>query len=173
MCRHDALMAPLVVLVGPSGAGKSTVGRLLASRFGTTFRDTDADVEEAAGMKVSDVFIEHGEERFRDLERVAVAAALREHDGVLALGGGAILDAHTRELLRDHRVVYLDVELADATKRVGFNRDRPLLLINPRAQLHAMMQARRPLYEEVATTIVISSGKTVTAVTAEVAEAIR
>ncbi|HTC70704.1 MAG TPA: shikimate kinase [Acidothermaceae bacterium] len=166
-------MAPLVVLVGPPGAGKSTVGRLLASRFGTTYRDTDLDVEKTAGMKVADVFFEHGEEHFRDLERVAVATALSEHDGVLVLGGGAILDSTTRELLHDQRVIFLDVDLADATKRVGLNRDRPLLLGNPRAQLFALMEARRPLYEEVATAVVNSSGKTVAAVTAEVAEVIR
>jgi shikimate kinase len=165
--------APLVVLVGPPGAGKSTVGRLLASRFGTTYRDTDLDVEQTAGMKVADVFFEHGEEHFRDLERVAVAVALTEHEGVLVLGGGAILDSTTRELLRDQRVIFLDVDLADATKRVGLNRDRPLLLGNPRAQLFALMEARRPLYEEVATAVVNSSGKTVAAVTAEVAEVIR
>jgi shikimate kinase len=166
-------MAPLVVLVGPPGAGKSTVGRLLASRFGTTYRDTDLDVEQTAGMKVADVFFEHGEEHFRELERVAVAAALTEHDGVLVLGGGAILDSTTRELLHDQRVIFLDVDLADATKRVGLNRDRPLLLGNPRAQLFALMEARRPLYEAVATAVVNSSGKTVAAVTAEVAEVIR
>jgi shikimate kinase len=166
-------MPPLVVLVGPPGAGKSTVGRLLASRFGTTFRDTDVDVETVAGMKVAEVFLEHGEERFRDLERAAVKAALAEHDGVLALGGGAVLDADTRELLRGNRVVYLEVDLADATKRVGFNRERPLLLGNPRAQLHALLEARRPFYEEVATATIVSSGKTVTAVAAEVAEVLR
>ena len=146
---------------------------MLASRFGTTYRDTDLDVEKTAGMKVADVFFEHGEEHFRDLERVAVATALSEHDGVLVLGGGAILDSTTRELLHDQRVIFLDVDLADATKRVGLNRDRPLLLGNPRAQLFALMEARRPLYEEVATAVVNSSGKTVAAVTAEVAEVIR
>jgi shikimate kinase len=166
-------MAPLVVLVGPPGAGKSTVGRLLASRFGTTYRDTDVDVEQTAGMKVADVFFEHGEEHFRELERVAVATALTEHNGVLVLGGGAILDSTTRELLHDQRVIFLDVDLADATKRVGLNRDRPLLLGNPRAQLFALMEARRPLYEEVASAVVNSSGKSVAAVTAEVAEVIR
>jgi len=166
-------MAPLVVLVGPPGAGKSTVGRLLASRFGTTFRDTDLDVEKVAGLKVADIFFEHGEEHFRKLESVAVEHALAEHEGVLVLGGGAILDPHTRELLHEHRVVYIDVDLADAAKRVGFNRDRPLLLSNPRAQLHALMEARRPLYEEVATATVVSTGKAATAVTAEIAQVIR
>jgi shikimate kinase len=166
-------MPPLVVLVGPPGAGKSTVGRLLASRFGTTFRDTDLDVETVAGMKVAEVFLEHGEERFRDLERAAVKTALAEHEGVLALGGGAVLDADTREMLRGNRVIYLEVDLADATKRVGFNRERPLLLGNPRAQLHALLEARRPFYEEVATATIVSSGKTVTAVAAEVAEVLR
>jgi len=166
-------VTPLVVLVGPPGAGKSTVGRLLASRFGTTFRDTDLDVEKTAGKRVADIFLEQGEAEFRAFEEAAVEAALREHDGVLAVGGGAILNAHTRELLRDQRVVYLEVDLADATRRVGFNRDRPLLLDNPRAQMHALMQARRPLYEEVATIVVVSTGKTVAAVAAEVAAEIR
>ena len=92
------------------------------------------------------------------------------HDGVLALGGGAILDHDTRAQLREHVVVYLDVELSDATKRVGFNRDRPLLLANPRAQLHSLMEARRPLYEEVASVVVTTTGKTPAVVVAEIVE---
>ena len=152
-------MPPRVVLVGPPGSGKTTVGELLAERMETTFDDTDRAVESAAGVTISEIFIEQGEEHFRALERGAVATALRECHGVLALGGGAILDERTRELLRDHVVVYLDIELADATKRVGMNRDRPLLLGNPRAQLHALLQARRPFYEEVATHTISTSGK--------------
>jgi len=165
-------MPPRVVLVGPPGSGKSTVGALLATRLGVAFKDTDSEVEAAAGMAVSDIFVEQGEERFRELEREAVAASLKEHDGVLSLGGGAVLDASTRALLCDHMVVYLDVELSDATKRVGFNRDRPLLLLNPRAQLHALMEARRPLYEEVASVTISTTGKTPEAVAAEVAGAL-
>lgn len=161
-------MPPRVVLVGPPGAGKSTVGRLLAVQFGTTFRDTDADVEAAAGTAIADIFVVHGEPHFRALEREAVDKALTEHDGVLAVGGGAILDADTRAQLRGHTVVYLDVELADATKRVGLNRDRPLLLGNPRAQLHALMEARRPLYDEVATTRIETSGKEPAEIAAEI-----
>lgn len=165
-------MPPRVVLVGPPGAGKTTVGELLAHELQTTFDDTDRQVEAVAGAAISDIFIEQGEERFRELERAAVATALRECDGVLALGGGAILDEGTRQLLREHTVVYLDIELADATKRVGMNRDRPLLLGNPRAQLHALMNARRPLYEEVATHTISTSGKDASDVVSEILPAL-
>jgi shikimate kinase len=165
-------MAPRVVLVGPPGAGKTTVGRLLARSFGVTFRDTDADVEATAKLRVSDIFFELGEDHFRALEKAAVRAALADHDGVLALGGGAILDDETRASLADQTVVFLDVGLADAAKRVGFNRDRPLLLGSPRAQLNALMSARRPLYEEVATVVVSTDAKTPDAVTREIVGAL-
>jgi shikimate kinase len=153
-------VTPLVVLVGPPGAGKSTVGQLLAKRRGVEFRDTDADVEQTAGESISDIFIARGEAAFRELEREAVRRAVGEHDGVLALGGGAVLDPDTRQLLGDQRVVFLDVGLSDGASRVGFNRDRPLLLANPRAQLRTMLEQRRPLYLEVATVTVSTDGKT-------------
>ncbi len=153
-------MPPVLVVVGPPGAGKSTVGGLLARRLDVGFRDTDADIETTAGMPVSDIFVELGEPTFRDLERTAVATALADHDGVLALGGGAILDPGTRALLQDHTVVFLDVGLADAVRRVGLARDRPLLIANPRAQLMRLLEARRPLYEEVAAVTVATDGRT-------------
>ena len=145
---------PRAVLVGPPGAGKSTVGVLLAERLGVTFRDTDADVEAVAGCTITDLFVERGEPAFRELERAAVVSALTGHDGVLSLGGGAVMDPLTELDLRDHAVVFLDVTLADAARRVGLNRDRPLLVGNPRARWKQLMDARRPVYERVATLVV-------------------
>jgi shikimate kinase len=152
-----------VVLVGPPGSGKSTVARALAARWGLTARDTDADVEALAGKPVSDIFVDDGEPAFRELERQAVATALDEHDGVLALGGGAVLDAATRSALAAYRqaggaVVFLDVTLAHAAPRVGFNQSRPLLLGNPRARWQELMTKRRPLYEQVASVTVLTDG---------------
>jgi shikimate kinase len=153
------LTRPWVVLVGPPGAGKSTVGRLLAQQHALPFRDTDADVEAAAGTTVSDIFVEQGEQAFRSLERSAVGAALAEHTGVLALGGGAVLDETTRAALSGHRVAFLDVTIDDAARRIGFNRDRPLLLGNPRAQWRKLMAERRPVYAAVATITVDTDGR--------------
>lgn len=140
----------LVVLVGPMGAGKSTVAGLLAEAYGVTARDTDADVEAAEGRSISDIFVDSGEDHFRELERTAVASALASHDGVLALGGGAVLDPSTRELLSDHRVVFLRVGLSEAVKRVGLGIGRPLLLGNIRSRIKALLDERTPIYESVA-----------------------
>lgn len=142
---------PVVVVVGPPGAGKTTVAGLLAERLGVQVRDTDQDVEAAEGESVQDIFVGRGEPVFRRLEAAAVAEALRTHDGVLALGGGAVMDDGTRALLADQVVVHLDVGLAQAAARVGMNSGRPLLLGNIRGQLKALMDSRRPLYHEVAT----------------------
>jgi shikimate kinase len=152
-------MPPVLVVVGPPGAGKSTVGGVVAQRLGAEFRDTDADVEKAAGMSVPDIFVERGEAAFRALERTAVANALADYDGVLALGGGAVLDPATRRLLGEHPVVFLDVGLTEAVRRVGLARDRPLLIANPRAQLLRLLEERRPLYEEVADVTVSTDGR--------------
>ncbi|HEU4948978.1 MAG TPA: shikimate kinase [Kribbella sp.] len=152
-------MSPVVVLVGPPGSGKSTIAALLAARLGKVHRDTDTDVENAAGQPISDIFVDHGEAHFRSLERAAVVAAL-SGDQVLSLGGGAILDPQTRADLAGHTVVFLDVSLGEAVKRVGLGVARPLLLGNVRTQLKNLMDARRPLYVEVAKLVVVTDGRT-------------
>lgn len=152
-------MPPRVVLVGPPGSGKSTVARLVAERLGVAARDTDEDIERDAGQPIGDIFVEHGEDDFRRREVEAVDRAVREHDGVLALGGGAVLDERTRTALAGLTVVFLDVGIKDAASRVGLNRDRPLLLGNPRAQWIRLMADRRPVYEQVATARVDTDGR--------------
>lgn len=143
---------PRVVLVGPPGAGKTTVGRVLARRLGVRFTDVDVLIQERAGKSIPDIFTEDGEPVFRTMEREIVAEALASTDGVLALGGGSILASETRERLRGHRVVYLTVGLADGLRRTGMSTARPLLAgVNPRATFRALLEARTPLYREVAT----------------------
>jgi shikimate kinase len=150
--------APRVVLVGAMGAGKTTVGRLVAEALGLEFVDTDHVVEAMTGRSVSEIFVDDGEAHFRELERRAVAESLTTHDGVLALGGGSILDAATRELLDGHRVVFLRVGLTDAAKRVGLGVSRPLLLGNVRGRIKQLLDERTPIYESVAQHAVDTDG---------------
>lgn len=164
---------PRLVLVGPMGAGKSTVGRVLASQWGTTYRDTDDDVEAADGRSISDIFVEDGEEHFRVLEKKAVLDALAGHDGVLALGGGAVLDPETRHALTGSTVVFLNVGLSEAVKRVGLGSARPLLLGNVRARIKALLDERLPVYREVATFSVLTDGKDPDEVAREIRELLR
>ncbi|GAA1759345.1 shikimate kinase [Nostocoides vanveenii] len=164
---------PVAVLIGPPGSGKTTVGRTLAARLNVALHDTDAAVEVVAGKTIADVFIDDGEPAFRALERAEVARALAQESGVLALGGGAPMDPATADALAGHRVVMLDVGIADAAKRVGFDQSRPLLAVNPRASWVALMKERRPTYERLARHRVDTAGRTPEEIAAEIVALLR
>lgn len=152
---------PIVVLVGPPGAGKSSVGRLLASRLGAPFADSDELVARSAGKPVGDIFVDDGEQVFRELERGAVARgleALGPDGGVLALGGGAVLDIEIRQMISRHTVVYLEASFATVAKRSGLDRPRVVIPGNPRGMLRAMLDERRPIYAELADVSVSTDG---------------
>lgn len=159
-------MTPRIVVIGPPGAGKTTIAALVAERLGLPAWDTDADVEATAGRPIPDIFVNDGERAFRALERSAVSGALREQSGVVSLGGGSVLDPETEVDL--HRltgagstsVVFLDVQVGDASRRIGLNVSRPLLIGNPRAQWIRLMDARRPIYTRLATHIVVTDDRT-------------
>lgn len=164
-------MSPIAVLVGIPGAGKTTVGQELASLVGSEFADTDQVVEAEAGRTVGDIFLEDGEEAFRELERQAVAAAVA-YPGVIALGGGAILDPGTRELLSGLNIVWLQVSIDSASKRIGMNVARPMLLGNVRNRLITLMRERAALYEELATVSIDTDAKSPAEVASEIATAL-
>ncbi len=150
---------PRVILVGSMGAGKTTVGGLVAAALGLDFLDTDQVVEQTAGKPVAEIFVDDGEAHFRALERTAVAAAVTDHRGVLALGGGAVLDQGTRALLTDRPVVFLKVGLSDAASRVGLGVSRPLLLGNVRGRIKQLLDERTPIYASVARHTITTDGR--------------
>ena len=161
---------PQVVLIGPPGSGKTTVGLVLAELLGVELRDTDQAIEAQQGQSISDIFMDEGESRFRELERVEVTSSLESHSGVLSLGGGAVMDPTTATSLSGHTVVFLEVGIADAAKRVGFDRGRPLLTLNPRAQWTRMMDERQATYERLATFSVQTAGRTPQDIAADIAQ---
>jgi shikimate kinase len=165
---------PAAILIGPPGAGKSTVGPLLAARLGVGFTDTDDRVEAVAGKPVSDIFVDDGEQAFRALEREAVAWAVSGaggelNGGVIGLGGGAVLDPGTQQLLAGRPVVYLATGFAALAKRVGLDRPRPLLAGNPRAMLKALLEQRLPVYEKLASITVSTDDRAPDEIAADVA----
>lgn len=166
-----AARGPAAILIGPPGAGKSTVGALLAGLLGTAYTDTDTEIEQEAGKPVSDIFIQDGEPAFRAMERAAVARCIASHRGVLGLGGGAVLDPATQQLLAGQRVVYLETGFAAAAHRVGLDVPRPLLAINPRARLKELLEQRLPVYESLAWLTVTTDGREPAEIAAEIAAA--
>ncbi len=153
-------MTVTYVLIGPPGSGKSSVGKALAKKLHGTLRDTDAAIEEVAGKKISQIFIDDGEDTFRALEKKIVAETLQSNFTVVSLGGGAILDEDSQRAIRTAtHVIFLDVSIAQAAPRVGFAKDRPLLAINPRQKWLELMAKRRPVYESLATLTLSTDNK--------------
>ena len=168
-------MAPRVILIGPMGSGKTTIGKLIAKRLDIAFRDTDQVVEEETGRTVSDIFLEDGEDAFRLLEKGVLRNELLSDGTVLALGGGAPISMDAQSALRAiaSPVVYLDISLATVAPRIGFNRDRPLLLHNPRGQWQTLMEARRPIYESIADTVIDVNTKSEIEIVDEILEVLK
>ena len=159
-----------IILIGAPGAGKSSVGRLLAARLDTTFVDVDTRIEEVVGKPIAEIFADEGEAHFRELEESATLELI-QGEGVISLGGGAVLNPRIREALVGHDVVWLEVSISQATRRVGMNTVRPLLLGNVRGRLIELLRERTPLYEQVATTRVLTDNKRPSEVAAELAVA--
>lgn len=165
-------MAPRAIFIGPMGSGKSTIGKGVASALGVPFRDTDLIIEDLEKMAVSQIFIDKGEDYFRAIEKKVLRDELLSDGSVLALGGGAPISVDAQSALKISAapVIYLDISLASVAPRIGFNRDRPLLLHNPRGQWQTLMEARRPIYESIANFIIDVNGKSQKEIVSEVLE---
>jgi len=163
-------MSSQIILIGPPGAGKSTIGHSLAKKMKVQFADTDAMIETKLNKKIADIFVDLGEPVFRAEELKVLAEVLQSDNGVVSLGGGAPISLPAQELIRNSgaTVIFLDISLGKAAARVGFNRDRPLLLGNPRAQWNELMSSRRPIYEALATAVVPVDDRTVNEICADI-----
>lgn len=151
-------MTKKIVLIGPPGAGKTSIGKALSKELELAFIDSDAEIERISGKTISEIFIDQGEAVFRKTEVETVTRILAEFEGVVALGGGAPINPEIQKVLlnSEYPVIFIDVSISQAANRIGFNKDRPLLMINPRQQWLHLMSERRPIYEKLAT-ITVSS----------------
>jgi shikimate kinase len=151
-------MTKKIVLIGPPGAGKTSIGKALSKELGLAFIDSDAEIERISGKTISEIFVDQGEAVFRKTEVETVTRILAEFEGVVALGGGAPINPEIQKVLlnSEYPVIFIDVSISQAANRIGFNKDRPLLMINPRQQWLHLMSERRPIYEKLAT-ITVSS----------------
>ncbi len=154
-------MLKKIVLIGPPGAGKSSIGKALAMELNLNFIDSDSEIEKISHKRISEIFIEDGEPAFRLLEVDVVRKILADFEGVISLGGGAPINPEIQEVLQDanYPVVFIDVSIAQAATRIGFNKDRPLLLVNPRQQWISLMNDRRPIYEKLASQTISSDNQ--------------
>ena len=154
-------MLKKIVLIGPPGAGKSSIGKALAKELNLNFIDSDSEIEKISQKRISEIFIEDGEPAFRLLEVDVVRKILADFEGVISLGGGAPINPEIQEVLQDanYPVVFIDVSIAQAAIRIGFNKDRPLLLVNPRQQWISLMNDRRPIYEKLASQTISSDNR--------------
>ena len=163
-----------IILMGPPGSGKSTVGKYLSKELGLSLIDTDRLIEDKEGRSISEIFLADGEEGFRAIEKEIVLDVLKMEDCVIALGGGSVLDLDVqRELSECTDVVFLDVSISNAAPRVGFNKERPLLMSNPRQQWLQLMEKRRGIYESLATRTVSTDNRKPNEVAHEIAQGVR
>jgi len=155
MTNSPALNTRTIALIGLPGVGKSSIGRRLASALELPFRDADEEVERAAGRSISEIFAERGETEFRDGERRVIARLLDEPPHVLATGGGAFMNAQTRELIREKAVsVWLRADIQVLARRVARKNHRPLLKDrDPFEALTALAEVRHPVYAQADITI--------------------
>lgn len=160
--------------MGPPGSGKSTVGKYLAKELGITLIDTDRIIEEREGRSISEIFLTDGEEGFRAIEKKVVLESLDVDDSIVALGGGSVLDSDVQaRLTQCPEVIFLDVSISNAAPRVGFNKERPLLMGNPRQQWLQLMEKRRSIYESLATRTVSTDNRKAQEVAHEIAQGVR